>query len=53
MLLASLAVTSAAYSYRIRVEDRVLVASLGPPCDEYRRQVPALIPARRAPPSQS
>jgi protein-S-isoprenylcysteine O-methyltransferase Ste14 len=40
----SLLATFAAYSYRIRVEDRMLVAELGPAYDEYRRQVGALTP---------
>jgi protein-S-isoprenylcysteine O-methyltransferase len=47
VLAASLIVTSAAYAYRIRVEDRMLIAELGQPYVEYRRQVPALIPSLR------
>ena len=43
-LLASLAVTSAAYGYRIRVEDQMLIAALGPSYAEYRSQVRALLP---------
>jgi protein-S-isoprenylcysteine O-methyltransferase len=48
-LLASLAATSAAYGYRIRVEDRMLTAALGAPYAEYRRQVSALLPSLRPP----
>jgi protein-S-isoprenylcysteine O-methyltransferase len=44
-LLASLAATAAAYRYRIRVEDEMLIAALGPPYAEYRRQVRALFPS--------
>jgi protein-S-isoprenylcysteine O-methyltransferase Ste14 len=44
-LLASLAVTCGAYSYRVRVEDAMLVAALGPSYAEYRRQVGALLPS--------
>ena len=47
-LLASLAVTGAAYIYRIRVEDAMLVAALGPSYSEYRRQVRALVPSFRS-----
>jgi protein-S-isoprenylcysteine O-methyltransferase Ste14 len=43
-LLASFAATSAAYSYRIAVEDEMLVRSLGQPYAVYRRQVRALLP---------
>jgi protein-S-isoprenylcysteine O-methyltransferase Ste14 len=43
-LLASLAATSAAYCYRIRVEDEMLIAALGPSYAEYRSQVRALLP---------
>jgi protein-S-isoprenylcysteine O-methyltransferase Ste14 len=46
-LTASLLATSAAYAYRIRVEDRMLVHSLGPSYAEYRSQVGALIPSLR------
>ena len=48
-LLASLVVTSAAYGYRIKVEDQMLVAALGHPYAEYRRQVGALVPSWRSP----
>ena len=41
----SFVVTLAAYTYRISVEDQMLVAELGEPYAEYRRQVRALIPA--------
>lgn len=44
---ASLLATCAAYAYRIRVEDEMLAASLGPPYTEYRREVAALIPFLR------
>ena len=43
-LIASLVATSAAYSYRIKVEDEMLVATLGPAYAEYQQQVGALIP---------
>ena len=43
-VLASLLATCAGYSYRIRVEDEMLVAALGPEYEAYRREVPALIP---------
>ncbi len=54
-LIASLLSTSAAYSYRIKVEDEMLVGSLGPAYAEYRRQVRALLPFLRPPrpPDQS
>lgn len=48
-LLASLAATSAAYGYRIRTEDEMLTAALGPSYAEYRSQVRALLPSFRAP----
>jgi protein-S-isoprenylcysteine O-methyltransferase Ste14 len=41
---ASLFATSAAYAYRIRIEDEMLTAALGPRYTEYRHQVAALIP---------
>jgi len=43
-LACSLAATLAGYSYRIRVEDEMLVAALGSPYAEYRREVGALVP---------
>jgi protein-S-isoprenylcysteine O-methyltransferase len=43
-LIASVIATSAAYAYRIRVEDEMLSAAFGPSYDEYRRRVHALIP---------
>jgi len=54
-LIASLLATSAAYSYRIRVEDEMLVARLGANYVEYKRQVRALLPILRSPrsPGQS
>jgi protein-S-isoprenylcysteine O-methyltransferase len=54
-LIASLLATSAAYSYRIRVEDEMLVARLGVNYVEYKRQVRALLPILRSPrsPGQS
>jgi protein-S-isoprenylcysteine O-methyltransferase len=48
-LLASLVVTFAAYGYRIRVEDEMLVAAFGDSYAELRRDVGALVPSRRAP----
>ena len=47
-LIASLLATSAAYSYRIKVEDEMLVATLGANYAEYKRQVRALLPLPRA-----
>ena len=43
---ASVLATFAAYGYRIRVEDAMLVASFGPAYESYRRQVSALFPLR-------
>jgi len=43
-VLASVAATSAAYGYRIKVEDEMLVSSLGPSYAQYRREVGALLP---------
>lgn len=40
----SLAATFAAYAYRIRVEDRMLVERFGAQYEQYRREVPALVP---------
>jgi protein-S-isoprenylcysteine O-methyltransferase Ste14 len=48
-LLASLLATWGAYSYRIRVEDAMLVAAFGHLYGEYRRQVRALVPSFRSP----
>lgn len=48
-LIASLLATSAAYAYRIKVEDEMLVAKLGHPYAEYRQQVRALLPLVRSP----
>jgi protein-S-isoprenylcysteine O-methyltransferase len=48
-LLASLAATSAAYAYRIKVEDEMLLTSLGRAYAEYRAEVRALLPIPRAP----
>jgi protein-S-isoprenylcysteine O-methyltransferase Ste14 len=48
-LLGSLVVTFAAYSYRIAVEDEMLVAALGHSYAEYRREVGALLPSLRSP----
>jgi protein-S-isoprenylcysteine O-methyltransferase Ste14 len=46
-LLGSLLATSAAYSYRIRIEDEMLVASLGSAYAAYRGQVRPLLPFLR------
>jgi protein-S-isoprenylcysteine O-methyltransferase Ste14 len=40
----SAAATVAAYAYRIRVEDRMLVGRFGAPYEDYRRKVGALLP---------
>lgn len=47
-LLASAAATIAAYTYRIRVEDEMLVAAFGSPYESYRRETGALLPRFRA-----
>ena len=43
-LLASIAATFAAYAYRIRAEDAMLVAASGAPYESYRRETGALLP---------
>ncbi|HXF77590.1 MAG TPA: isoprenylcysteine carboxylmethyltransferase family protein [Usitatibacter sp.] len=43
-LLVSALVTIAAYTYRIRAEDEMLVAALGEEYASYRREVGALLP---------
>ena len=43
-LLASVGATLAAYNYRIKVEDAMLVGALGASYSEYRRQIRALLP---------
>jgi protein-S-isoprenylcysteine O-methyltransferase Ste14 len=48
-LVASLVVTFVAYSYRIRVEDQMLVAAFGVSYDQYRRETHALFPSPRSP----
>ncbi len=47
VLAASLVATIAAYAYRIRVEDEMLVQAFGETYDVYRREVGAVIPFRR------
>ena len=47
VLLASLAATVAAYAYRIRVEDEMLVRTFGEPYAAYKREVNALLPLKR------
>jgi len=49
-LFAAIAATSVAYGYRIKVEDAMLVRSLGQPYADYGRKVGALLPRIR--PSQ-
>ncbi len=44
IFLSSISATLAAYAYRIRVEDAMLVATFGEPYEEYRREVAALVP---------
>ena len=48
-LLASLVALLAAYAYRIKVEDEMLVAALGDSYATYRRDVGALLPSFRTP----
>lgn len=43
-LLASIPATIAAYSYRIRAEDAMLVAAFGAPYERYRQETGALLP---------
>jgi protein-S-isoprenylcysteine O-methyltransferase Ste14 len=45
-VIASIAATSAAYAYRIRVEDAMLMARFGVSYQSYCREVSALIPFR-------
>jgi protein-S-isoprenylcysteine O-methyltransferase Ste14 len=52
-LLASLIATLAAYTYRIKVEDEMLVTAFGNPYAQYHREVSALIPTLRASKSAS
>jgi protein-S-isoprenylcysteine O-methyltransferase Ste14 len=47
IFLGSLAATSAAYTYRIRVEEKMLVAVFGDSYERYRQKVPALVPFLR------
>jgi len=47
VLFASLIATLAAYIYRIRVEDRMLITALGSPYVDYQRRVRALFPMAR------
>lgn len=47
VLATSLLATVAAYAYRIRVEDEMLVEAFGEAYAAYRREVPALIPFAR------
>lgn len=47
IVIASLAATLGAYSYRISVEDAMLGDALGPSYHEYREQVRALLPSFR------
>ena len=44
VFVASLAIIGAAYVYRIRAEDAMLIAAFGAPYEEYRREVKAVIP---------
>lgn len=46
--VASLVVTSAAYTYRIKIEDEMLVAELGQAYSQYREQTRALVPTFRS-----
>lgn len=44
VLLVSLVVTISAYAYRIRVEDRMLIAEFGAAYETYKHEVGALLP---------
>ena len=48
VLIASIVVTCAAYRYRIRVEDAMLVTAFGEAYESYRRSTGALLPWRAA-----
>jgi protein-S-isoprenylcysteine O-methyltransferase Ste14 len=47
VFLAALVATSTAYTYRIRVEEEMLVAAFGDSYERYRREVPSLLPFLR------
>ncbi|WP_243286970.1 methyltransferase family protein [Geothrix terrae] len=47
VFVSSLIATLLAYTYRIRVEDKMLVGALGQPYADYRQQVRALFPIPR------
>ena len=47
VFLATLVATMAAYAYRIRVEEEMLLAAFGESYERYRREVPALLPFLR------
>lgn len=44
VFLASVLATFVAYAYRVRVEDKMLVAAFGPAYESYRRDVNAVVP---------
>ena len=44
IFVSSIAATLAAYAYRIRVEEAMLIATFGEPYEQYRREVAALVP---------
>jgi protein-S-isoprenylcysteine O-methyltransferase Ste14 len=43
-VIASVVTTLAAYTYRIHVEDKMLIAAFGTPYEDYRDEVRALLP---------
>jgi protein-S-isoprenylcysteine O-methyltransferase Ste14 len=47
VFLATLVATIAAYIYRIRVEEEMLVTAFGASYERYQREVPALLPFLR------
>jgi len=47
IFLAGLVATIAAYTYRIRVEEEMLVTAFGASYESYRREIPALLPFLR------
>ena len=47
VFLAGLAATITAYTYRIRVEEKMLLGAFGTSYEGYRREVPALLPFLR------
>jgi protein-S-isoprenylcysteine O-methyltransferase Ste14 len=47
VFLATVVATIAAYTYRIHVEEEMLVTAFGASYERYRRDIPALLPFLR------